>query len=80
MILTFKLQHDRDFSNELKLAFEVAEFTVANSIRSPNTTFVKDIRKELPSMIACQVMKKYGHQKTIKAVHNVNLIVPGQGI
>jgi len=80
MILTFKLQHGRDFSNELKKAFEVAEFTVLNKIRSPNTTFVKDIRGSLPSTIACQVMKKYGHQKTIKKVHNVNLIVPGQGV
>ncbi len=80
MILTFKLRHERDFSDELKKAFEVAEFTVLNKIRSPNTTFVKDIRGILPSSIACQVMKKYGHQKTIKEVHNVNLIVPGQGI
>jgi putative transposase len=80
MILTFKLKHNRDFNDELKKAFEVAEFTVDNKIRSPNTTFVKDIRGSLPSMIACQIMKKYGHQKTIKQVHNVNLIVPGQGI
>lgn len=80
MILTFKIKHDRDFGEELKKAFEVAEFTVQNKIRSPNTTFVKEIRGILPSSIACQVMKKYGHQKTIKEVHNVNLIVPGQGI
>lgn len=80
MILTFKLKHNQNYDCLLKKAFEVAEFTVANKIRSPNTTFVKDIRGELPSMIACQIMKKYGHQKTIKAVHNVNLIVPGQGV
>jgi putative transposase len=80
MILTFKLKHNRDFREELKRAFEVAEFTVQNKIRSPNTTFVKDIRGNLPSAIACQIMKKYGHQRTIKEVHNVNLIVPGQGI
>ena len=80
MILTFKLKHEQNYDSLLKKAFEVAEFTVKNKIKSPNTTFVKDIRGELPSMIACQVMKKYGHQKTIKAVHNVNLIVPGQGV
>ena len=80
MILTFKLKHGRNFDELLKKAFEVAEFTVRNNIKSPNTTFVKDIRGELPSMIACQVMKKYGHQKTIKEVHNVNLVIPGQGI
>jgi putative transposase len=79
-ILTFKLRHNRDFSKELNLAFAIAEYTVKNNIKSPNTILVKDIRGELPSTIACQVMKKYGHQKTIKQVHNVNLIVPGQGI
>ena len=80
MLLTIKLRHNRDFTPELKKAFEIAEFVVANKIRSPNTTFVKDMRGNLPSTIACQVMKKYGHQKTIKEVHRVNLIVPGQGI
>jgi putative transposase len=80
MILTFKLRHDVDVKPLLRRAFDVAVFTVKNKIRSPNTTFVKDIRGDLPSTIACQVMKKYGHQKTIKEVHNVNLIVPGQGI
>ena len=80
MILTFKLKHNRDFSDELKKAFEVAEFTVLNKIKNANTTFVKNIRGILPSSIACQVMRKYGHQKNIKEVHNVNLIVPGQKI
>lgn len=79
-ILTFKLKHERDFRELLRLAFDIAVYTVENKIKSPNTTFVKDIRGELPSAIACQVMKKYGHQKTIKEVHSVNLIVPGQGI
>jgi len=79
-ILTFKLRHDMNMKPSLRLAFDVAVFTVKNKIKSPNTTFVKDIRGDLPSAIACQVMKKYGHQKTIKEVHNVNLIVPGQGI
>jgi putative transposase len=80
MILTYKIRHNRDFKEELKLAFAVAEFVVENNIKSPNTTFVKDIRGILPSVVACQVMKKYGHQKKIKGVHNVNLIVPGQSI
>ena len=80
MILTYKIKHNRDFTTELKKAFEIAEFVVANKIRSPNTTFVKDIRGDLPSAIACQVMKKYGNQKNIRSVHSVNLILPGQGI
>jgi putative transposase len=80
MILTYKIRHNRDFKKELKIAFDIAEFVVENNIKSPNTTFVKDIRGDLPSTIACQVMKKYGHQKKIKDVHNVNLIVPNQGV
>lgn len=77
MILTFKIKHNRDFSEELKRAFEVARFTVANKIRRNNSALVKDIRGILPSAIATQVMRKYGNQKTIKRVHNVNLIVAG---
>ena len=66
MILTFKLRHNKDVRLLLRLAFDVAVFTVKNKIKSPNTTFVKDVRSDLPSAIACQVMKKYGRQKTIK--------------
>ncbi len=80
MILTYKIKHNRNFTDELNKAFEIAEFVVKNKIKSPNTTFVKDIRGCLPSTIACQVMKKYGNQKNIKKVYSVNLIVPGQGI
>jgi putative transposase len=80
MILTFKLRHNLDVIEHLKKAMEIAKFTVSNHIKSPNTTFVKDIRGELPSTIACQVMRKYGNQRNIKEVHNVNLIVPGAKI
>lgn len=77
MILTFKFRHNKDFSNELKQAFEVAEFAVANKgcRTSKAVSFIG-----LKSMISNQILKKYGHQKTIQEVHNVNLIVPGQGI
>ncbi len=80
MILTYKIKHGGDFTNELAKAFEVAEFVVKNKIKSPNTTFVKDIRGCLPSTIACQVMKKYGNQKFIKKVHSVNLVITGREI
>jgi putative transposase len=80
MILTFKLQHERNFTDLLKKAFEIAEFTVLNKIKISNSAFVKDIRGNLPSTIACQVMRKYGNQRTIKQVHNVNLIVPGREV
>ena len=77
MLLTYKLKHDRDFSEELKKAFGVAEFAVKNP-KCRSSKQVSDIG--LPSAISNQILKKYGHQKTIKEVHNVNLIVPGQGI
>jgi putative transposase len=80
MILTYKIKHNRDFTYELAKAFEVAKFVVKNKITYSNTTFVKDIRGGLPSAIAGQIMRKYGRQKKIKAVHNVNLIVPAQSI
>jgi putative transposase len=80
MILTYKTKHNKDFTYELAKAFEVAEFVVKNKIKSSNTTFVKDVRENLPSVIAGQIMRKYGRQKNIKKVHNIKIIVPGQNI
>jgi putative transposase len=77
MLLTYKLKHGRDFSEELEKAFRVAEFAVENP-KCRSSKQVSDIG--LPSAISNQILKKYGHQKTIKEVHSVNLIVPGQGI
>ena len=77
MLLTYKLKHGRDFSSELKKAFGVAEFAVKNP-KCRSSKQVSDYG--LPSAISNQILKKYGNQKTIKAVHSVNLIVPGQGI
>lgn len=77
MILTYKLRHNTDFSNELKQAFKVAEFAV-NNPRCRSSKEVKDIG--LKSAISNQILKKYGNQKTIKKVHNVNLVVPNQAI
>jgi putative transposase len=80
MILTYKFHHNKDLTDHLDTAYQVAKFVVDNKIKSPNTSLVKHIRGELPSTIACQVMKKYGHQKRIKNVHNIMLTVPGQGV
>ena len=76
MILTYKLKHNRDFSNELALAKKVADYAVAN--RSLTSKDVKHIG--LKSMIANQILRKYGRSKTIKKAKNVSLIVPSQGI
>jgi putative transposase len=77
MLLTYKLKHGRDFSSELEKAFSVAEFAVKNQ-KCRSSKLVSDIG--LPSVVSNQILKKYGHQKTIREVHSVNLIVPGQGV
>lgn len=80
MILVSKIKHNRDFSNELNIAFKIAEFAVKNKIRKNNSALVKDIRGNLPSAIATQILRKYGNQKTIKKVHNVKMVLAGMYI
>jgi putative transposase len=76
MILTYKVRHDRDFSEELRKAKQVADHAVEHrTFTSKDVTHIG-----LKSMIANQILRKYGRSKTIKKARNVNLVVPGQGI
>jgi putative transposase len=77
MILTYKVKHNRNFTEELRKAKQVAEFAVKNKFQI-SSKLVTHIG--LKSMLSNQILRKYGKNKTIKVVHNVNLIVPNQGI
>ena len=76
MILTYKIKHNENFDSELKKAKQVAQFGIKNKVLS--SKFVKHIG--LKSVISNQILRKYVKNKKIKRVHNVNLIIPNQGI
>ena len=76
MILTYKVKHNQDYSAELAKARKVAEFTLKQ--RTFSSKDVKHIG--LKSMIANQILRKYGRNKKIKRIKRVNLIIPNQGI
>jgi putative transposase len=76
MLLTYKVRHDRDFSEELRKAWQVADFGVTH--RTLSSKDVKHIG--LKSMIANQILRKYARNRVIRKALNVNLIIPGQGI
>lgn len=82
MILTYKIKHKKDFMDELIKAQKIAEYAVSHKrdFKSLSTKYVKDIG--LKSLIANQILRKYGRNKKIKKIKKdrVKLIIPNQGI
>ena len=76
MILTYKIKHGQDYTEALIKARAVAQHVLKNKTFSS-----KDVKHiGLKSMIANQILRKYGRNKKIKQVHKVNLTIPNQGI
>ena len=77
MILTYKLRHQFDLSNDLQKARQVAEFAINNR----NKLSSKEVSHiGLKSAISNQILRKYGRNKRCKSIKKVNLIVPSQSI
>lgn len=76
MILTYKIKHGRDFSEELGKAKQVADFGIKY-----RTLSSKDVSQfGLKSMISNQVLRKYVKNKKVKSIKSVKLTIPNQGI
>jgi putative transposase len=72
MLLTFKLNHHQYLEAELTKAKKVAIFAMQTGSQSS-----KDVKEiGLPSVIACQVLRKYARNRKLKNVHKVVLTVP----
>lgn len=78
LILTYKIYHHKDFKQELSKALKIAEFALRTKSRTS-----KDVKHiGLKSIIANQLLKKYGSNKSIKRIRprNIKLVIPNQGI
>ena len=76
MILTYKIKHNADLSEELIKAYKVA--LIALKTKSRTSKDVKHIG--LKAAISNQVLKKYSSNRRLKKISSVPLIVPAQAI
>jgi len=76
MILTYKVKHNRNLSEELEKGKQVA--LVALKTKSRSSKDVKHIG--LKSAIANQILKKYSSNKKLRRISFVKLTVPSQSV
>jgi len=76
MIKTYKIKHEKDFHQEIRLAKKVARYAIGH--KSSSSKDVKCIG--LKSALSNQILRKYGRSKTVKVIKSVKLTVPGQSI
>lgn len=76
MILTYKIRHGGDFSNELRKAERVANFALKT--RTQSSYDVKHLG--LKSMISNQILRKYSRNRVLKEIRSVKLTIPSQGV
>jgi putative transposase len=76
LILTYKIRHGGDFSNELRKAERVANFALKT--RTQSSYDVKHLG--LKSMISNQILRKYSRNRVLKEIRSVKLTIPSQGV
>jgi len=75
VILTFKIRHQMDLSEQLSSAMEVARHAISHRDEL-STRFVSHLG--LPAAISNQILRKYGRNRRCKRVSKVMLTVPGE--
>ena len=74
--LTYKVKHNADLSAELFKAKQIAEYAIKH-----RTLSSKDVSQfGLKSIIANQVLRKYGRNWKCKQIRRVKLTIPNQGL
>lgn len=77
MILTRKFKHNRDFTDELVKAHQIAQFAIDYRLDIPNMSSKHVKQFGLPAAVSNQIVRKYKNNKKAKQVKRVKLTVPG---